>query len=77
MPDDPVRDDRGVVTVIGVLGDTLDSLEQKATATLRDATTVAGGRRHMKAWRPVARSGLRADPGLRCLSPCARDPDIG
>ncbi len=49
MPD--TNDRSGRVTVVGVLGDTLDSLSEQALAALREATTVAGGQRHMSAWR--------------------------
>lgn len=41
----------GQVTVIGVLGDTLDSFDATAVTALRDASVVAGGRRHLEAWR--------------------------
>ena len=44
-------DPRGRVTVVGVLGDTLDSLGEPAIAALRTANTVAGGNRHMSSWR--------------------------
>ncbi len=62
-------DTAGRVTVIGVLGDTLASLDEQAIAALRDATTVAGGKRHMTSWRewhmrdeqPIPPSGATRD----------------
>jgi precorrin-6Y C5,15-methyltransferase (decarboxylating) len=52
----------GTVTVVGVLGDTLDTIPEQAVAALRDMTAVAGGNRHIKAWRDWETRTRQADP---------------
>jgi len=65
-PDHPDLPDRsnlpGRVTIVGVLGDSLDSLSERAHEALREADAVAGGQRHLSAWRDWRIRDRQANP---------------
>lgn len=57
----------GTLTVVGVLGDRLDALSAEARRALAGAAFVAGGRRHLEAWRAWVDAAAGRDAGARVV----------
>jgi len=57
----------GAVAVVGVLGDNLHSLSPEARKALAQARYVAGGRRHLQAWRNWVSDRAGAEAGARAV----------
>lgn len=57
----------GTVWVLGVLGDTLGALEPAARKALAQARYVAGGRRHLAAWRAWLAERAGVESGARAV----------